>query len=189
LSAEPTNVLPFPAETKPAALDDLVVLWIDAKRQEDAANALRVKLEQQICELQPAKEEGSSTHELAGGVKLTLTGKLTYKADIAKLQQLAANLPENLRPLKTEVKLDETGAKYLRSKEPQLLMAFDLASIRRGQDIRPPRMFIYGVEGIGKTTFAAGAPRRSSSRPRTARAHWMSRASRWPRASTTCAPR
>jgi hypothetical protein len=37
-------------------------------------------------------------------------------------------------------------------------MAFDLNSIRRGQDIRPPRLFIYGVEGIGKTTFAAGAP-------------------------------
>lgn len=37
-------------------------------------------------------------------------------------------------------------------------MAFDLSSIKRGQDIRPPRIFIYGVEGIGKTTFAAGAP-------------------------------
>jgi hypothetical protein len=37
-------------------------------------------------------------------------------------------------------------------------MAFDLSSIRRGQDIRPPRIFVYGVEGIGKTTFAAGAP-------------------------------
>jgi hypothetical protein len=37
-------------------------------------------------------------------------------------------------------------------------MAFDLKSIRRGQDIRPPRIFVYGVEGIGKTTFAAAAP-------------------------------
>jgi hypothetical protein len=37
-------------------------------------------------------------------------------------------------------------------------MAFDLNSIKRGQDIRPPRLFVYGVEGIGKTTFAAGAP-------------------------------
>lgn len=37
-------------------------------------------------------------------------------------------------------------------------MAFDLSSIKRGQDIKPPRIFIYGVEGIGKTTFAAGAP-------------------------------
>jgi hypothetical protein len=37
-------------------------------------------------------------------------------------------------------------------------MAFDLTSIRRGQDIKPPRIFVYGVEGIGKSTFAAGAP-------------------------------
>jgi hypothetical protein len=36
-------------------------------------------------------------------------------------------------------------------------MAFDLNSIKRGQDIKPPRIFVYGVEGIGKTTFAAGA--------------------------------
>jgi hypothetical protein len=37
-------------------------------------------------------------------------------------------------------------------------MAFDLNSIKRGQEIKPPRIFVYGVEGIGKTTFAAGAP-------------------------------
>jgi hypothetical protein len=37
-------------------------------------------------------------------------------------------------------------------------VAFDLSSIKRGQDIRPPRIFIYGVEGVGKSTFAASAP-------------------------------
>lgn len=37
-------------------------------------------------------------------------------------------------------------------------MSFDLNSIKRGQDIKPPRIFIYGVEGIGKSTFAASAP-------------------------------
>lgn len=118
MSAEPTNVLPFPGVAP--TLPDLVQQWIDAKSAEEAANMRRVTLEAQILELQPAKEEGSTTHELPGGMKLTLTGKLSYKADIAKLQQLAVNLPENLRPLKTEVKLDETGAKYLRAKEPQL---------------------------------------------------------------------
>jgi hypothetical protein len=35
---------------------------------------------------------------------------------------------------------------------------FDLKSIKRGQDIKPPRLVVYGVEGIGKTTFAASAP-------------------------------
>ncbi|MCC6530953.1 MAG: ATP-binding protein [Burkholderiales bacterium] len=37
-------------------------------------------------------------------------------------------------------------------------MAFDLSHIVRGQDLRPPRIMLYGVEGIGKTTFGASAP-------------------------------
>jgi hypothetical protein len=37
-------------------------------------------------------------------------------------------------------------------------MAFDLSTIKRGPDLKPPRIFIYAVEGIGKTTFAANAP-------------------------------
>ena len=37
-------------------------------------------------------------------------------------------------------------------------MAFDLSSIKRGPDLKPPRLFLYAVEGIGKTTFAANAP-------------------------------
>lgn len=37
-------------------------------------------------------------------------------------------------------------------------MAFDLTSIKRGPDLKPPRLFLYAVEGIGKTTFAASAP-------------------------------
>lgn len=111
-------VLNFPNNT--LTLDDLVVQWIDAKRDEDAAGARRLQLETQILAVQPAKPEGSSTHELAGGMKLTLTGKLTYKADVPKLQELAAKLPENLRPLKTTVSLDETGAKYLRNNEPEM---------------------------------------------------------------------
>lgn len=36
-------------------------------------------------------------------------------------------------------------------------MSFDLSSIKRGPDLKPPRLFVYAVEGIGKTTFAASA--------------------------------
>ena len=38
-------------------------------------------------------------------------------------------------------------------------MAFDLASIKKGKNIQAPRIFVYGVEGIGKSTFGAGAPK------------------------------
>lgn len=37
-------------------------------------------------------------------------------------------------------------------------MAFDLKSIKKNTSIAAPRVLIYGVEGIGKSTFAAGAP-------------------------------
>lgn len=37
-------------------------------------------------------------------------------------------------------------------------MAFDLKSISRNDNTAPPRLMVYGVEGIGKSTFAAGAP-------------------------------
>jgi hypothetical protein len=34
-----------------------------------------------------------------------------------------------------------------------------LASIQRGRTPKPPRILVYGTEGIGKSTFAAGAPK------------------------------
>lgn len=37
-------------------------------------------------------------------------------------------------------------------------MAFDLKSIQKNTALKAPRVMIYGVEGIGKSTFAAGAP-------------------------------
>ncbi len=37
-------------------------------------------------------------------------------------------------------------------------MAISLKSLTRAGVVRPPRILVYGVEGVGKTTFAAGAP-------------------------------
>ena len=37
-------------------------------------------------------------------------------------------------------------------------MAFDLKSIRKNDAMAAPRLTVYGVEGIGKSTFGAGAP-------------------------------
>ena len=36
-------------------------------------------------------------------------------------------------------------------------MAISLASLRATTALRPPRILVHGVAGIGKTTFAAGA--------------------------------
>jgi hypothetical protein len=37
-------------------------------------------------------------------------------------------------------------------------MAISLASLNRTTALKPPRVLIHGVHGVGKTTFAAGAP-------------------------------
>ncbi|MEM9073931.1 MAG: ATP-binding protein [Myxococcota bacterium] len=37
-------------------------------------------------------------------------------------------------------------------------MAFDLSSLTKGPDAKPPRVVVYGEHGLGKSTFAAGAP-------------------------------
>ena len=37
-------------------------------------------------------------------------------------------------------------------------MAFDLSAIQRGPRSQPPRLLVYGPDGVGKTTFACTAP-------------------------------
>ena len=100
--------------------EQLAEQLIAAKADENAANKRRVEIEQILIDRLGAKPEGSSTHDLANGLKITLTGKMSYSADMDMLLQLASNLPPNMRPIKTEPKLDETGAKYLRNNEPDV---------------------------------------------------------------------
>lgn len=101
-------------------IDDLVDELIAAKALESRANKDRIAIEEKIVALIGAKEEGAQTTELDSGMKVTITGKLSYKADMAVLQEICAKLPEEFRPIKTEVKLDETGAKFLRANEPAI---------------------------------------------------------------------
>ena len=37
-------------------------------------------------------------------------------------------------------------------------MPISLSSVTTGDAIKPPRLVVYGGDGVGKTTFAAGAP-------------------------------
>lgn len=101
-------------------IDQLVANFIAAKAEENAANKRRIAIEEQIIAQLGKRDEGSQTHELTSGMKVTITGKLSYKADMEKLQAICAKLPPEMRPIKTETKLDETGAKYLRNNEPQI---------------------------------------------------------------------
>lgn len=100
-------------------LTNLVNELLAAKRTEAEANAKRVSIEQQIVAITGQKEEGSMTIDLENGMKLTVTGKLSYSADMVMLVSLCNEIPEDLRPLRVETRIDETGCKYLRHNEPE----------------------------------------------------------------------
>lgn len=100
-------------------MDELALKWSIAKQKEDAARDERVDVEKQIIALHPAREEGAETFSTPNGVKISLTGKLTYKADMTKLLAITASWPEEARPIKTEVKADESILKALREHSPE----------------------------------------------------------------------
>jgi putative NADH-flavin reductase len=100
------------------SLDALCAQWVEAKQAENAANARRVAIEQEITAITGVREEGSETHATESGMKVTVTGKLNIKADLDALMTLSAGIPEHMRPLKTETVADEKGLKYLRTNEP-----------------------------------------------------------------------
>lgn len=106
-------------ETK-TTIDQLVADFIAAKRDETAANKRRIAIEDAIINMLGAKEEGATTTELDNGMKVTITGKVSYSADMDALQEICAKLPAEFRPIKTKVELDSTGCKYLRANEPQV---------------------------------------------------------------------
>ena len=112
-------VMPLRKQDSPVPIETLVGQLVTAKRDEDAAKARRMSLEEQVAAALGCPEEGSKT-EKVGDYRVTITGKLTYKADVEQLVQLAQALPADLRPIKTTTALDETGAKWLRGNRPDL---------------------------------------------------------------------
>ena len=103
----------------PNALEQLVPMFIEAKRAEDAAKKARVEIEERILAVAPAKEEGSVTTE-AAGFKVTTTGGLSYKADdLDALREVCRTWDASLVPIKTTHAIDATGCKYLRANRPE----------------------------------------------------------------------
>lgn len=101
-------------------LERLANDWQIAKNEEEAAKAKRIDVEVQMLKLHPAREEGSETVTTPLGIKVKLTGKLTYKANVEQLQALTTAWPEALRPVKTKIEADESMLKILRTDRPDL---------------------------------------------------------------------
>lgn len=104
------------------SVDGLVVDWIDAKRDEDAANKRRVQIEAMLIDALGEPEEGSATHELADGSKLTITSKITRTVDDEAWLRVAPMVPEALRPIQFAqvAKLDVKGLRWLAEHQPSV---------------------------------------------------------------------
>ena len=110
-----------------AELDYLAERWLEAKEAEKNANAWRLDIEGKILQISPAKEEGSTSIILPTGLKLKTTGKLSYKADLDVLLTITAPWPTEYKPVKTEIKADETILKHIRATRPDLWQAIAIA--------------------------------------------------------------
>jgi hypothetical protein len=108
--------------------------WLAAKTDERLANLRRIAVEEQLVKLVNTKEEGSTTTDIGDGIKITTVGKLSYKVDRIKLDEMTESWPDDIRPLRLELKVDETRLKKIRSEQPALW-----SKIARAVEVKPQK--------------------------------------------------
>lgn len=98
----------------------LCAAWLNAKAQENDAKDARQAIEAALVDaMKFSKPEGSQTMH-AEGFKVEFKSAMNYRLDTAKWEEIAANIPDGLRPVKVKLEVDERGARYLRDNEPEL---------------------------------------------------------------------
>lgn len=102
-------------------LDELAMHWLDAKQREEEGRRDRVEIEERMLEMLDGqtKEEGTTTHAYEGGA-VKVTGKLTRSLDAKVWSEIESTIPEDLRPVTYEPKLDLKGLRYLEGSEPEV---------------------------------------------------------------------
>lgn len=108
---------------------EMVADWIAAKRAEESANARRVAIEAEIISALGEPDEGSATHTLDDGSKLTITSKITRAVDGAVWRQVMDRVPDPLRPITFEesVRLDTKGLRWLKENQPAVYAVVAMA--------------------------------------------------------------
>lgn len=114
-------------------LKALSTLWLEAKAKEAEAASQRIAIEKAIIELVGAKEEGSKSTE-SDGIKITTTGRLSYKADATELLTLTMAWPVDIQPAYLAPKVDETRLKKIRAERPDLWK-----EIARAVEVKPQK--------------------------------------------------
>ena len=86
--------------------------WLDAKRAENAANAARIKIEEELAQALDVPDEGSKTHKI-DGFKVTLTQPVTRKLDAVVWEKVKQHISPEMAPVKVKLEADATGCKWL----------------------------------------------------------------------------
>lgn len=116
MSAVPFTVVEIPTVTTQQLAEQLIA----ARAAEKLAEQARIAAEEAlIAAVGFDKTEGQQTVTF-GDLKVTIKASTTTKADWDALDKILPCLPEQLRPVKTERKLDAAGVKYLAENHPDL---------------------------------------------------------------------
>lgn len=86
--------------------------WLEAKRAENAANAARIKIEEELAQALDVPDEGSKTHKI-DGFKVTLTQPVTRKLDAVVWEKVKQHISPEMAPVKVKLEADATGCKWL----------------------------------------------------------------------------
>lgn len=100
-------------------LKALCTEWLNAKQNEAACVAARIKIEERIITLTGKKDEGSETH-MTDGFKVTVKAVINRKMDWDKWKEVKAKIPVELQPVKMKPELDDRGVKWLAENRPDL---------------------------------------------------------------------
>lgn len=117
-------------------LKDLSTQWLEAKAREKQANSDRIAIEEKIVAITGKRDEGSKTHDI-GDFKITVTGKINYKMDWKKWDEVKAQVPAELHPVKLKPEVDAKGIGWLRDNKPELyaLVPVEIAPAKTGIEI------------------------------------------------------
>jgi hypothetical protein len=100
------------------SVEQLAAELLAAKAEEAAAKDRRISVEDDLIKLLDVPQEGSKTHNV-DGYKIVVKGVINRKLDEEKWAEVADRIPENLRPVKTKLVLDETGVKWLQKNDAE----------------------------------------------------------------------
>ncbi len=101
------------------SLQQLGQAWLEAKAAEDAARRHRIEIEESITAELGVREEGAQTYDL-GTHKITVTAVVNRTLDRQAWESVEGRIPEDLRPVKYEPKLDVAGVKWLQENNPSI---------------------------------------------------------------------